>query len=171
VARRLTVVSIAATALLFAFASSSAVARESQAASCLLQGTFKVHPALKADPAKIRYEISGKATQCHWTDGASESGTFRAAGSGVASCRDGTTRGVAHIRWDDHRTSTMRYSTTDVANAIELEGTFTEGASKGYDVHGLLFFVVDQNEPVGCLTEFGLNRATFYGVCERAKLN
>jgi hypothetical protein len=163
--------SIAVTALVLASASSSAVARESQAASCVLQGTFKVHPALKADPGKIRYEINGKATDCHWTDGATESGTFTATGSGVASCRDGATTGVAHIAWDDHRSSTMRYSTTDVANAIELEGTFTQGASKGYDAHGLLFFVVDQNEPVGCFTEFGLNRATFYGVCERARLD
>jgi hypothetical protein len=45
------------------------------------------------------------------------------------------------------------------------------GESKGYAARGLLFFVVDKNDPGGCFTEFGLNRATFHGVCVRGKLN
>ena len=64
----------------------------------------------------------------------------------------------------------MTFGTTSAYDVVELEGRFVRGESKGYDAHGLLFFVVDRNEPVGCLTEFGLNRATFYGFCERGKL-
>jgi hypothetical protein len=89
----------------------------------------------------------------------------------VASCSQGTTSGAAHIAWDDHTASTMTFTATNYANAIVLDGQFVKGASKGYSAHALLVFVVDKNEPGGCFDEFGLNRATFYGVCERGKLN
>ena len=139
-----------------------------RAAGCELEGTFKTTPSLKTDPpARIHYTIRGTANECHWTSGETESGTFVARGSGVASCRGGTTHGVALISWDNHRTSTLRFTTTNVDNVVELEGTFVRGESKGYTAHGALVFVVDVNEPAGCFTEFGLNRATFYGFCER----
>jgi hypothetical protein len=146
------------------------VAAAPSGAGCELEGTFRPTPSLKTGSVRMHYTIVGRANDCHWIDGTTESGTFTARGSGMASCTEGTTRGVAHIAWDDHRTSTMTYTTTNLYNAVELEGTFVKGASKGYAARGLLFFVVDQNEPVGCLTEFGLNKATFYGFCERGKL-
>src|SRR5438105_15343723 len=82
-------------------------AAPSSAASCELQGSFKTTPALKTSPIRMRYTIVGTVNDCHWTDGGTESGTFTAAGSGTASCGSGTTKGVAHITWNDHRASTM----------------------------------------------------------------
>jgi hypothetical protein len=115
----------------------------------------------------MHYRLRGTANDCRWTDGTTQSGTFTARGSGIASCESGTTEGVAHIRWEDRTSSTMRYTTSNLYNAVILTGTFTEGASKGYEAHGVLMFIVDRNEPAGCITEFGLTRATFTGFCER----
>jgi hypothetical protein len=157
--------------LLLSGATSGEASAQPRAGSCVLQGLFRTIPTLKSDSEKIRYTIAGTASDCHWSDGNAESGRFTAAGRGVASCTDGTTQGVAHIAWDDKKTSTMRFTTTNVLDGVELEGTFTQGESKGYDAHALLVFVVDTNEPVGCITEFGLHDATFQGICERGRLD
>ncbi|MFN2543548.1 MAG: hypothetical protein ABR600_03110 [Actinomycetota bacterium] len=142
-----------------------------RASACRLDGTFRTIPSLKTAPVRMRYTIRGTASDCRWTDGApTQNGTFTARGSGTASCEEGMTKGVARIRWDDHRTSTMRYTTTNRYNLIELDGVFVRGESRGYTAHALLAFVVDINEPAGCITEFGLNRATFHGSCERGNV-
>jgi hypothetical protein len=144
---------------------------QTRGAGCMLQGHFRTVPTLKSEAEKIRYTITGRATDCHWNDGGTESGRFTAAGHGVASCSYGTTSGLARISWNDGKTSTMRFTTTNLFDVVELEGTFVRGESKGYDAHALLVFVVDKNEPVGCITEFGLHDATFYGFCERGRLD
>src|SRR5205823_11314202 len=164
--RRTLIVVTGASLLLFG-ASSGAARAQPRGAGCMLQGLFKTVPTLKSDPEKIRYTITGTASDCHWSDsGSTESGRFTATGRGVASCSYGTTRGIAHIRWNTGRRSTMTFTTTNVFDGVELEGTFTRGESKGYEAHAVLLFVVDTNEPVGCITEFGLHDATFHGFCE-----
>ncbi len=169
--RRMLVAVVAGASLLVFGASGGVAHAQSRGAGCMLQGVFKTIPTLKSDTEKIRYTITGKASECRWSDGASESGRFTATGHGVASCTYGTTEGVARIRWNDRKTSTMTFTTTNVFDGVELDGTFTKGESKGYDAHALLVFVVDKNEPVGCITEFGLHDATFYGFCERGRLD
>jgi len=171
VSRRAVITVVVTGSLLLSGATGGAASAQPRAGSCLLQGLFKTIPTLKSDPEKIRYTITGTAGDCHWSDGGVESGTFTAAGHGVASCSSGTTEGVAHIAWDDKKTSTMHFTTTNVLDGVELEGHFTRGESKGYDAHALLVFVVDTNEPAGCITEFGLHDATFHGICERGRLD
>ena len=169
--RRILIATVAGVCVLLFGASGGVAHAQPRAAGCMLQGLFKTVPTLKSDPEKIRYTIIGTARDCHWSDGGTESGRFTAAGHGVASCSYGTTEGLAHIRWNDGKTSTMTFSTRNVFDGVELEGTFTKGESKGYGAHAVLVFVVDRNEPVGCITEFGLHDATFYGFCERGRLD
>ena len=167
--RRSSVASFVVALAVLVPASGPYAAAQPRGATCKLDGTFRP-TSLKTFQQKIHYTIKGTANNCHWTDGATESGRFTARGSGSASCEQGSTTGVAHITWDNDRTSTLRFTTTNIYNVIKLDGSFTQGESKGYDAHGVLVFVVDKNEPAGCITEFGLTRATFHGVCERGKL-
>ena len=78
---------------------------------------------------------------------------------------------LGRVRRADHGPDRARTLAAPRRDGVELEGRFTRGESKGYDAHALLVFVVDTNEPAGCITEFGLHDATFHGICERGRLD
>src|SRR2546430_17588211 len=95
---RRTLVAVVAGASLLVFGASGGVAHaQSRGAGCMLQGVFKTIPTLKSDTEKIRYTITGKATDCHWSDGAPEPGRRTAAGDSAAGTDSGTTRGPAPL--------------------------------------------------------------------------
>jgi len=87
-----------------------------------------------------------------------------AAGAGTLSCAGGSTKGVATIRWNTGKTSTISFTTNGLANGDQLQFRTTKsteaGLKKGDQSAGGLAFT----SFTGDCTSGGVTSAHFQGM-------
>jgi hypothetical protein len=130
--------------------------------TCSLEGNSKFKPALRTAPVATKYTFAGKLTDCQSTAGVT-SATVKARGAGSLGCAAGSSKGKATIKWNDGKTTFIKYETNDVGAAAQLDGEVTGGSSaafaKGDTVFGALAFNADAAKCAGD----GIAAAKFQG--------
>lgn len=129
-------------------ASASRSAAATSYGACEITGTAKFTPGLTMTSRTVRYVFKGKFTNCHGSDSKITSGTVTARGRGSEACSNGTTKGVARVRWNDGQRSIIAITTTGVGNLVQVSGTVKKGtAFRGDSATGFLAFTTN---PLAC---------------------
>jgi hypothetical protein len=126
---------------------------------CALSGSATFTPGVKALAQPIHYSFTGKLSPCKNQGTPAKSATVSATGSGKFGCLNGSSSGLASVRWNIGQTSTVSFKTSDVGALVKLSGAVTSGYLRGITFNGLLAF---EANPIGCVG--GLATAKFNGV-------
>ena len=132
--------------------------------TCTIEGSATFEPGLNSEAQELKFVFKGEMSGCQATDGAT-GGTVKAKGLvNDATCASSAAEGVAKVKWDNGKKSTLDFTTTDVAAVIFLTGTVgksnSEAAQTGDDVFAGLLFNADITK---CNTDEGITEATFEG--------
>jgi hypothetical protein len=132
--------------------------------TCTLAGAASFTPGLTSEPQELKFVFKGEYSGCQSTDGASGA---KLTAKGVvhdASCAMSNAEGVAKIKWDNGKRTTVGFSTEDVGASVTLTGTVTksnsEAAQSGDDAFAQLAFDADVTK---CNTDEGITEAEFSG--------
>jgi hypothetical protein len=132
--------------------------------TCTLAGAAKFTPGLTAEAQELKFVFKGGFTGCQSTDGTSNA---KLSATGVvhdASCATSQAEGVAKIKWDNGKKTTVEFTTEDVGAAVFLTGTVgkssSEAAQTGDDTFAALAFNADATK---CNTDDGITEAEFSG--------
>ena len=132
--------------------------------ACLISGTATLSPPITTKSQATSYTFTGKLSPCKSTDATIKSGTVAASGAGKLSCVNGSSTGTATVNWNNGKTSTVAFSTTDVLNLVIVQGKVTAGEFAGtkttQGVEGLLAFTTTA---VTACTKAGLSTLKFTG--------
>jgi hypothetical protein len=93
---------------------------------CQIAGTAKLSPGLSTAVKSTKYTFVGTLTNCHGSDSKLAKGTVTAKGAGKVSCAGGSTAGVATIRWNTGKTTSIKLTTNGLANADNVQFTVTK---------------------------------------------
>jgi hypothetical protein len=132
--------------------------------TCTLSGAASFKPGLTSEPQELKFVFKGEYSGCQSTDGAS-SATLSAKGVvHDASCAASSAEGVAKIKWDNGKKTTVEFTTEDFGASVTLMGTVTksnsEAAQSGDDAFAQLAFDADVTK---CNTDEGITEAEFSG--------
>src|SRR4051812_18859010 len=92
---------------------------------CELSGVAKIAPGLGTTVRNTHFTFSGKLTNCQGSDSKLTTGKVVAKGVGKLSCAGGTTMGTAVIKWNTHKKTIIKLSTSGVANADNVQFSVT----------------------------------------------
>jgi hypothetical protein len=131
---------------------------------CQLSGVAKISPGLSTSVKATKFTFTGKLSGCKSSDAKLSSGKVAAAGAGQLSCAGGSTKGLATIRWNTGKTSTISFTTNGLANGDQLQFTTKKstesGLARGDQGAGGLAFTSFK----GDCTSGGVTSAQFQGV-------
>jgi hypothetical protein len=91
---------------------------------CQLHGNVKFVNGPNTTDHPFTYTFSGTLTNCQSSSSAPAAGTITTLipGKGTGSCANGSTSGVALVKWADGTASVVKYTTTDAAAEVLLQG-------------------------------------------------
>ena len=145
----------------FLFPANMTAQAEQRGTTCGLTGSATFKPGLTATPASNKFAFKGTLADCQST-GDATSGKVTAKGTANAGCVGGTAEGVATVKWDTKKKTTVKFSTVDVGASVTLTGEVTKstepGLGAGDTILGQLAFDADVTQ---CQT--GLKTAKFLG--------
>jgi hypothetical protein len=132
--------------------------------TCTVTGAASFEPGLTSETQELRFVFKGEYSGCQSTDGASSA---KLSAKGVvhdASCAASSAEGVAKIKWDNGKKTTVEFTTEDFGASVTLTGSVTksnsEAAQSGDDAFAQLAFNADVTK---CDTEEGITEAEFSG--------
>ena len=129
-------------------------------ALCHITGKAAFSKGLNTEAQKVTYKFTGALDNCAASDSAYTGATLSAKGSGSLSCGEGTSTGVAIIKWNTGKKSTVSYTTTSFGALVQIEGSVTKGQFAGDSAIGALVFEANPPDCVGA----GVKTATFDGL-------
>lgn len=142
---------------------------EQRGTTCGLTGTATFQKGLTLTPAVYKFGFKGALADCESTGGLT-SGKVVAKGTANASCEAGTAEGVATVKWNTKKKTTIEFSTTDIGASVTLTGEVIKSTEpalvKGDTILGQLAFNADVTQ---CQT--GLKSADFLGQIGGGSLN
>ena len=128
-------------------------------AGCHISGTATFSKGLNTSAQNVLYKFTGKLDQCQSSAGGYTSGTVSAKGKGSLSCGSGDSTGVATVKWNNGKKSTVSYTTTSFGALVVLQGDVTKGDFAGDGAVGALAFEANPPDCVGG----GVKSANFDG--------
>ena len=132
--------------------------------TCTLTGGAKFTPGLTAETQQLKFVFKGEYSDCQSTDGASGAKLSAKGVVNDASCAMSQAEGVAKIKWDNGKKTTVEFTTEDVGALVFLTGTVgksnSEAAQTGDDVFAGLIFDADATK---CPSDEGITEAEFSG--------
>ena len=130
---------------------------------CVLSGTAKFTPGLTATAKATKFSFTGTFANCQGNGGVT-SGKVSASGSGSLGCGNGTGKGSAKVTWNNGKTSSIAFTTTDAGALVAVQGTVKSGVFAGDSAVAELAF--QTTTPQACTTTTGLTTASFSGPAE-----
>jgi hypothetical protein len=128
-------------------------------AGCHISGTATFSKGLNQTAQTVTYKFTGKLDNCQ-SSGTSYSGaTISAIGKGSLSCGQGTSAGVATVKWSNKKTSVVPYTTTSFGALVVVQGTVKTGEFAGDGTLGTLAFEANPPDCFGA----GVKTANFDG--------
>jgi hypothetical protein len=129
-------------------------------ALCHIAGKAAFSKGLTTEAQNVTYKFTGVLDNCAASDSAYTGAKLSAKGSGSLSCGQGTSKGVATIKWNTGKTSTVTYTTTSFGALVQLQGSVTKGQFAGDSAIGGLAFEANPPDCVGA----GVKTANFDGL-------
>lgn len=129
-------------------------------ALCHIAGKATFSKGLTTDAQDVKYKFTGTLDNCEASDSAYTGATLSAKGAGSLSCGQGTSKGVAVIKWNTGKKSTVTYTTTSFGALVQIQGDVTKGQFAGDSAIGGLVF---EANPPDCFGG-GVKTATFDGL-------
>ena len=132
--------------------------------TCSVTGGAKFKPGLTSEAQQLKFVFKGEYTGCQSTDGASGAKLSAKGVVNDASCAMSQAEGVATIKWDNGKKTSVEFTTEDVGALVFLTGTVgksnSEAAQSGDDAFAALAFNADVTK---CNTDEGITEAEFSG--------
>lgn len=134
---------------------------EQRGTTCGLTGTATFKGGLIIIPGTYKFGFTGQLADCEST-GNITSGKVTAKGTASAACEGGTAEGVATVKWNTKKKTTVSFSTTDIGASVTLQGEVKKSSEPAFGagdtILGQLAFEADVSQ---CTT--GLKSADFLG--------
>lgn len=127
---------------------------------CAITGTANLTPGVTTTPKPTTYTFTGTLKSCVSTDKTVKTGSVSASGAGSLGCAEGTSKGTATVQWNNGQTTSLTFSTVDVASAVVVSGHAASGEFSGDAVAGGLNFIT--TAAASCL-KGGLTTLNFTG--------
>jgi hypothetical protein len=156
---RRVVLFLAATLVAGLFTGIPAASASPGGAGCHLSGTASFSKGLGQTAQDVVYKFTGKLDNCQSSVGSYKSATISAKGKGSLSCGQGTSAGVATVKWDNGKKSVVPYTTTSFAALVIVQGTVKSGEFAGQGSIGTLAFEANAPDCFGA----GVKTANFDG--------
>jgi hypothetical protein len=128
-------------------------------AGCHIAGTATFSKGLNQNAQNLLYKFTGKLDNCQSSGTAYSGATISAKGKGSLSCGQGTSAGVATVKWSNGKKSVVPYTTTSFGALVIVQGTVKSGEFAGAGTLGALAFEANAPDCVGA----GVKTANFDG--------